>query len=103
MFSPGELVCRTDEADDDVDAGYEYPILYQAIRLIDAISEKNEAGSCGLIDIDEDFIGVFLRYDQEYGYESCHVLFNEEILLVANDYLMIYHNVPQILQTGSTV
>lgn len=91
MFSPGELVCRTDEADDDVDAGYEYPILYQAILLIDAISE-NEL--CGLIDIDEDFIGVFLRYDQKYGYDSCHVLFNEEILLVANDYLMIYPNVP---------
>jgi hypothetical protein len=97
MLLPGELVCRTDGESAD-GAGSMYPILYQAIRLIDAISD-NEL--CGLIDIDEDFIGVFLRYDAEYGDSHCHVLFNEEVLLVSNDYLMSYPNAPPILSSGS--
>jgi hypothetical protein len=97
MLLPGELVCRADGASARRRRSA-YPILYQAIRLIDAISE-NEL--CGLIDIDENFIGVFLRYDPEYGDSHCHVLFNEEVLLVSNDYLMSYPNASPILSSGS--
>lgn len=85
MFKEGQLVCRTnivlaDDGEDFLNFGF------QAVRLKDAL-DQNEDGS--LFDIDEDFIGMFLRYNPSYK-EYSHVLYGEEILLVRSSYLSLF-------------
>lgn len=82
-FLPGQLICRTNKVceDDRLDI---LNFGLQAVRLQDAIDRNDYAE---LIDIGEDFIGIFLRYDPEYK-EFSHVLYGEEIFLIKNSYLM---------------
>ena len=95
MFKEGQLVCRTnivlaDDRDEFLNFGF------QAVRLEDAL-DQNEDGP--LFDIEEDFIGMFLKYDPHYKKYS-HVLYGEEILLVRTSYLMLHAN--HALQAGKS-
>lgn len=96
IFKEGQLVCRTNKVIPDDREDY-LSFGFQAVRLQDALDDVIEEAK--LFDIEEDFIGLFLRYDPEYKNYS-HVLYNEEILLIRNSYLMLYAS--NALQTGTT-